>query len=87
MLCFVDGTETAFTLVDGAKRYLSSIGNVENSDRPLASVGIAIAASHDTLDDCVVQGLNGIAATTQYLSACISRKPSTAAASVTASRG
>ena len=57
LLCFIDGTDAAFALVNGAKRHLSSIGNVRNSDGPLATIGIAIAAAHDTLDKCVVQGL------------------------------
>ena len=38
-LCFVDGTETGFALVDDAKRHPLSIGNVGNStgrQRPLA---------------------------------------------------
>ena len=56
LLCFIDGTETAFALVDDATRHLSSIGNVGNSDGPSASVGIVIAVAHDTLGDCVVQG-------------------------------
>ena len=44
LLCFVDGAEIAFALVDDAKRYLSSISNVGNSNGPSASVDIAIEA-------------------------------------------
>ena len=57
VLCFIGGTETAFALVGDAKCYLSSIGNIRNSNRPTASVGIAITAAHNTLGDCVVQSL------------------------------
>jgi hypothetical protein len=44
LLCFLDGAEIAFTLVDNAKRYLSSISNVGNSNGLLASVDITIEA-------------------------------------------
>ena len=46
MLCFVNGVEIAFALVNDAKQYLLSIGNVGNSNGSLASVGIAIEALH-----------------------------------------
>ena len=46
LLCFVDGAETAFALVDDAKRYLSSIGNAKNSSGTSASLGIAVEALH-----------------------------------------
>ena len=44
LLCFLDGAEIAFALVDDAKRYLSSISSVGNSNGPSASVDIAIEA-------------------------------------------
>ena len=50
LLCFVDGAEIAFALVDDAKRYLLSIGNVGNSNGPLASVGIVIEALNHAIN-------------------------------------
>ena len=44
LLCFVDGAEIAFALVNDTKRYLSFIGNVGKSNGPSASVGVAIEA-------------------------------------------
>ena len=49
LLCFVDGTEIAFALVDNTKRYLSSISNVRNSNSLLVYVGIVIKALHLTI--------------------------------------
>ena len=46
LLCFVDGAEIVFALVNNAKRYLSFIGNVGNSNSPLLSVGIMIESLH-----------------------------------------
>ena len=46
MLCVVDSTETVFALVNNTRWYLSSIGNVGNSNGPSTSIGIAIKALH-----------------------------------------
>ena len=50
LLCFIDGAEIAFALVDDAKRYLLSIGNVGNSNGPLASFGIVIEALNHAIN-------------------------------------
>jgi hypothetical protein len=46
LLCFVDCVEIVFALVNNAKRYLSFIGNVGNSDSSLLSVDIMIESLH-----------------------------------------